>query len=250
MGIIVGYLASIAAGIVDFSGIGTAGWIEYPRPLIFGLSFPADAVITMCVMYVVNSIQAVGDISSTTIGGLDREATDTEIAGGIWANGFGSIIGGFIGALPTATYSQNVGIVAMTKVVSRWVFAMTAMMILVAGFVPKFGAIMLSVPKCVIGGATISVFAQITMSGIKLITQDEMSVRNTTIVGLGIALGMGITQIDARGLQFFPSWFKMIFASSPVILATLVVFALNIVLPKKTLAEEKKEREAIDKGKK
>lgn len=247
IGIIVGYVASLAAGIVSFNSIAAASWFNLPSIMPYKFEFPLAAVISMAVMYVVNSVQAVGDLSGTTVGGMEREATDKELSGGIKANGVVSIIGSFIGALPTATYSQNVGIVAMTKVVSLKVFRITALMILAAGFVPKFGALMTSIPQCVIGGATISVFAQITMTGMKLIVQDEMSVRNTTIVGLGIALGMGITQIPKEGLQYLPDWFTMVFASSPVVLATVVVFVLNIILPKKTIAEEKAEREAMDK---
>lgn len=247
VGIIVGYIASLIAGIVSFDTIYAADWFNLPAIMPYKMEFPAAAVISMVVMYVVNSVQAVGDLSGTTVGGMDRESTDEELAGGIKANGVVSVIGSLIGALPTATYSQNVGIVAMTKVVSLKVFRITALMILFAGFIPKFGAVMTSIPQCVIGGATISVFAQITMTGMRLIVQDEMSVRNTTIVGLGIALGMGITQIPTEGLQYLPGWFKMVFASSPVVLATVVVFVLNIVLPKKTLAEEKAERDAIEK---
>lgn len=249
IGILVGYGASLAVGIIDFSSIGKAAWVTMPAFMPYKIEFVPSAVATMAVMYVVNSVQAIGDLSGTTVGGMDREATDDEISGGIKANGLVSVLGAFIGALPTATYSQNVGIVAMTKVVSRYVIRLTAFMILIAGFIPKFGAIMTSIPQAVIGGATISVFAQITMTGMKLIVQDEMSVRNTTIVGLGIALGMGITQIPAAGLQYLPGWFKMVFASSPVVLATTVVFLLNIILPKKTIAEEKAEREAIEKKK-
>nr|WP_312577344.1 nucleobase:cation symporter-2 family protein [Sedimentibacter sp.] len=247
IGIIVGYIASLMAGIITFDSIGSAAWFTLPSILPYKLEFPLAAVATMAVMFVVNSVQAVGDLSGTTVGGMDREATDEELSGGIKANGVVSVIGSLIGALPTATYSQNVGIVAMTKVVSLSVVRITAIMIFIAGFIPKFGAIMTSIPQCVIGGATISVFAQITMTGMKLIIQDELSVRNTTIVGLGIALGMGITQIDAAGLQYLPSWFKMVFASSPVVLATTVVFILNIILPNKTIAEEKAERDAIEK---
>lgn len=246
IGIGVGYAASLAAGIVSFDTIASSAFFNLPKIMPFRLEFVPSAIATMAVMYVVNSVQAVGDLSGTTVGGMDREATDEEISGGIKANGAVSILGSLIGALPTATYSQNVGIVAMTKVVSRKVLGITALMILGAGFVPKFGAVMTSIPQCVIGGATISVFAQITMTGMKLIVQDEMSVRNTTIVGLGIALGMGITQIPAQGLQYLPSWFKMVFTSSPVVLATVVVFVLNIILPKKTIAQEKAEREAVE----
>lgn len=247
VGIIVGYVVSIPLGMVDFNSIGEASWLTYPHIMPFKLQFPTDAVITMVIMYVVNSVQAVGDITSTTVGGLDREPTDEELSGGIKCNGVASVLGAIIGGLPTATFSQNVGIVAFTKVISLQVFRMTALMIAIAGFIPKFGAIMLSVPKAVIGGATISVFAQITMGGMKLITSDEMSVRNTTIVGLGIALGMGITQIPKEAVAQFPDWFNMIFTSSPVILATIVVFFLNLILPKKSLAEEQAERDQIDK---
>lgn len=249
IGIIVGYIASLIAGIVSFDTIYKADWFNLPSIMPYKFEFPMAAVISMVVMFIVNSVQAVGDLSGTTVGGMDRESTDRELSGGIKANGLVSVIGSLIGALPTATYSQNVGIVAMTKVVSLKVFRITALMIFIAGFIPKFGAVMTSIPQCVIGGATISVFAQITMTGMKLIVQDEMSVRNTTIVGLGIALGMGITQIPTQGLQYLPSWFKMVFASSPVVLATVVVFVLNIILPKKTIAQEQAERDAIEKNK-
>lgn len=246
VGIIVGYIASLFLGLVDFSGMSAAAWVALPQIMPFKLEFVPDAIITMSVMYVVNSVQAVGDLSGTTVGGMGREATDDELSGGIILNGVVSILGSFIGALPTATYSQNVGIVAMTKVVSLKVFKITAFFILLGGLVPKFSALMTTIPQAVIGGATISVFAQITMTGMKLIVSDEMSVRNTTIVGLGIALGMGITQIPPEGLQYLPGWFSMVFASSPVVLATVVVFFLNLVLPQKTLAQEQAEREAME----
>ncbi|MBS6921794.1 MAG: purine permease [Anaerococcus vaginalis] len=246
IGIGVGYVASIFFGIVNFDGVKEAAWVTLPRIMPFKLEFPIDAVITMSVMFVVNSIQAVGDLSSTTAGGLNRVPTADELEGGIKANGLASVIGSLIGGMPTATYSQNVGIVSLTKVVARKVFAITASLILVAGFIPKFGALMLSVPQAVIGGATITVFAQITMSGMKLIMSDEMSSRNVTIVGLGIALGMGIVQLGDQALSQFPEWFRMVFTSSPVVLATLVVFLLNIIMPKKTIAEEEAERKAMD----
>lgn len=252
IGIIAGYIASViinstvAPGFMSFHNVQTAQWFTYPHIFPFKPEFPIGAVITMSIMYVVNSVQAVGDISSTTIGGMDREATDDEISGAIKCNGVCSLIGSVIGALPTATYSQNVGIVSMTKVVARRVLAITAAMIAVAGFIPKFGGLMMSIPQCVIGGATISVFAQITMNGIKLITSEELSVRNSTIVGLGIALGMGITSVPKATALLDPT-LKMIFTSSPVVIATLVVFFLNIILPKKTLEQERAEREAMDK---
>lgn len=246
VGIIVGYVVSYFLGLVDTSNVGAASWFTYPHIMPFRLEFYGDAVATMVIMFIVNSVQAVGDLTSTTIGGLDREPTDVELSGGIKANGVVSVLGSFIGGLPTATYSQNVGIVSMTKVVSLATMRITAGLILLCGFIPKFGALMLSVPQAVIGGATVSVFAQITMSGMKLITSEELSVRNTTIVGLGVALGMGITQLSKEALAHFPGWFQMVFTSSPVVLATLVVFFLNIILPKKTMEEEAREREMLE----
>lgn len=262
VGIVVGYIVALCfdmflpamhneAGevikMINFDTLATSRWLDFPRIMPYKLEFPLEAVITMVVMFIVNAVQAVGEISSTTIGGLDREATDKEISGGIKANSVASAIGSLIGALPPATYSQNVGIVAMTKVVSLKVFKITAGLILVAAFIPKFGALMLTVPQAVIGGATVSVFAQITMSGMKLITSEELSIRNSTIVGLGVALGMGVTQISKAAFSTFPDWFTMIFVSSPVILATIIVFTLNLVLPQKTLAEEQAEREEMEK---
>lgn len=251
IGIIVGYAASLIVhftavpNFMNFSNVATAGWFTYPHLLPFRPEFPWAAIATMSIMYIVNSVQAVGDISSTTIGGLDREPTDQEISGSIKSNGVMSVIGSLIGALPTATYSQNVGIVSMTKVVARSVLRITAMIILLAGFIPKFGGLMMSIPQCVIGGATISVFAQITMNGIRLITSEELSIRNATIVGLGVALGMGITAVPDATANLSQTM-KMIFTSSPVIVATLVVFLLNILLPNKSLAQEKAEREMLD----
>lgn len=245
VGIMVGYVISIFMGMVDFSAIGKAGWFALPKFRYFGMQFNTAAVITMSIMYIVNSIQAVGDLSATTAGGLDREPTDEELSGGIVGNGVASIIGSLFGGLPTATFSQNVGIVAMNKVVSRFVLAISAVIILLCGFIPKFGALMTTIPQAVLGGATISVFALITMSGMKLIMQEELSARNTSLVGLAVALGMGIDMVPAS-IEAFPKWFIDIFGSSPVIIATIVAFVLNIILPKKSIVEEQKEREEMD----
>lgn len=247
IGIIGGYIASLFFDIVNFEPLANAAWFTVPQILPFSLEFHWDACLTMAVMFTVNSIQAVGDFSSTTAGGMNRQPTEEELEGGIKAYGLVNMISSFIGGLPTASYSQNVGIVSLTKVVSRAVLKITAIMILIAGFIPKFGALMLSVPQAVIGGATVTVFAQITMSGMRLITSDEMSSRNVTITGLAIALGMGITQLNPTALEKFPEWFRMVFTSSPVVLATLIVFLLNIILPKKTIAEEEQERREMDK---
>jgi xanthine permease len=246
VGILVGYVIAIPLNLVDFSPIAEASWFALPRPLHFGIEFYPSAILTMAIMYVVNSVQAVGDLSATTVGGMGREITDKELSGGIIGNGVSSFFASLFGGLPTATYSQNVGIVSMTKVISKFVLALAAGVILLAGFVPKVGALMTTIPYSVLGGATITVFALITMTGIRLIIQDELSTRNITIVGLAVALGIGISQVP-ESLELFPNWFMMIFGSSAVVISAIVVFTLNIVLPKKTIEEERKEREKLEK---
>ncbi|MDO5707862.1 MAG: solute carrier family 23 protein [Andreesenia angusta] len=245
VGIIVGYIVAIPFDLIDLAAVGEKSWLALPAVGKFPIEFHGAAIISMAVIFVVNSIQAVGDLSATTMGGFNREVTDQELQGGIIGSGLSSVIGAFFGGLPIATYSQNVGIVATTKVVSRLVFALSAIIVLIAGFIPKFGALMTTIPQAVIGGATIGVFASITMSGIRLIIQDELSNRNTGIVGLALALGMGVTSVPELLQNYDPS-VNMIFGSSPVVIATLVAVVLNIVFPQKSLADEQRERDEME----
>ena len=245
VGIVVGYIFSIVLGKVDFTAISSARWIQVPTPMHYGMKFIPSAIISMVIIYIVNSVQAVGDYSATTEGALSREPNDIELSGGIMANGVASIIGAFFGGSPTATYSQNVGIVAMTKVVSKYIIMLASVFMLVAGFIPKLGALITTIPQSVLGGATIIVFGMITMTGIKVIIKDELSGRNTSIVGLSVALGMGITQVSGS-LDAFPSWVNMVFGSSPVVITTITVILLNLILPKHTIADEENERSKIE----
>ena len=231
IGIIVGYIVALVFGMVDFSSVASATFFQLPRPLHFGIEFEPSSCVAIGVLFAINSIQAIGDFSATTTVGLDRMPTYEELNGGIVAYGISNIFCAFFGGLPTATYSQNVGIVSSTKVVARRVFASAAGILLVAGLIPKFSSILTTIPSCVLGGATVSVFASIAMTGVKLITASPMNYRNTTIVGLAIALGMGITQANAA-LASFPAWVTTIFGKSPVVLATIVAILLNLVLPK------------------
>jgi NCS2 family nucleobase:cation symporter-2 len=135
------------------------------------------------------------------------------------------------GGLPTATYSQNVGIVTTNKVVNRTVFTLTGLFLLLAGVCPKFAAVLTTIPQCVLGGATMTVFSTIAMTGMKLITSQTLTARNTTIVGLSAALGVGISQASSA-LSQFPKEFTIIFGKSPVVIATLMAVLLNVILPK------------------
>lgn len=231
IGIIVGYIIALFAGMVDFTPVASAALFQIPMPLHFGIKFEISSCAAIGVLFAINSIQAIGDFSATTTGSMDRMPTDTELKGGIFGYGISNILGALLGGLPTATFSQNVGIVVTTKVVSRVVLGLSAAILLIAGILPKFSSLLTTIPSCVLGGATVSVFATIAMTGIKLITQKPLTFRSTTIVGLSIAMGMGVTQASASLAQF-PEWVTMIFGKSPVVLATICAVLLNLILPK------------------
>ena len=236
IGIVAGYILAIPFGLVDLSGVQSAGLFQLPQPLHFSMSFEPSACIAIGLLFAINSIQAIGDFSATTSGSMNRMPENKELQGGIVMYGISNILCAFLGGLPTATYSQNVGIVTTTKVINRCVLGLAAIILMIAGFVPKFSGLLTTIPQCVLGGATISGFASIAMTGIKLIFQQEMNFRNTSIVGLSVALGMGITQASGS-LAAFPEWVTTVFGSSPVVVATLMAILLNVILPK----EEKKE---------
>jgi len=231
LGMVVGYVLALAMGMVSFDSARDANWFQLIMPLHFGIKFEISAIISMVIMFVVNAVQAIGDFSSTTLGGMDRQPTDKELSGGIMASGIVSVVSAFFGGLPTATYSQNVGIVTVNRVVNRLVFAFAALVLLVAGFIPKFAAVLTTIPQCVIGGATISVFAMITMTGIRMITSEPLTPRNTAVVGLAVALGVGVTSVQGS-LGGFPVWVGTVFGSSSVVIATLVAILLNLILPR------------------
>lgn len=231
IGIIAGYIMALCFRMIDFSAVAGASFFQLPKPLHFGVVFESSVCVAIGILFAINSIQAIGDFTATTTGGLDRLPEDEELNSGIVAYGCCNIIGALFGGLPTATFSQNVGIVSSTKVVAKRVFRMAAVILLVAGLIPKFSSVLLTIPNCVLGGATVSVFASIAMTGVKLITAAPMNYRNTTIVGLSVALGMGITQANAA-LAAFPEWVTTIFGKSPVVLATITAIILNLVLPR------------------
>lgn len=232
-GMIVGYVMALCLGMVDFSAVAPAGWFQLAAPLHFGVKFEVSACVSLAVVYVINAVQTIGDLSSTTMGGMDRMPTDKELSGGIVAQGVVSIIGALFGGLPAATYSQNVGIVTVNRVINKAVFAFASLILLVAGLVPKLSAILTTIPQAVIGGATISVFATITMTGIRMITSEHFSMRSSAVVGLSVALGVGITQV-AGALQGpgFPAWVHTVFGSSPIVVTAIVAILLNLTLPK------------------
>lgn len=245
IGITVGYIVSIFMNMVDFTLVAEAAWISVPKFTNFTMSFHSPAIISMLILSLVNALQSIGDLSATTMGGMNRQITDEELSKGIIGSGIITVGGSFFGGLPPSTYSQNVGLLAMNKVISRFILGISAGFMLLAGFVPKFGALMTTIPTCVLGGATVSIFGMITMTGIKLIIQEELSSRNITIVGLALVLGIGVTTVP-QCLEQFPEMITMIFGKSPIVIAALVSFTLNLILPNKSLEEEENERAQME----
>ncbi len=229
IGIGVGYIAALFLHDVNFDEFLSAGYFALPKPFHFGLEFHFDAIVMMILMYIVQAVQTIGDVSSTTMGGFNREATNQELGGGIKGQGICGMIGAVIGGLPTDPYSQNVGLICTTKVVAKRVFMIVGAIMLAAGFIPKFGALMTTIPQSVLGGATVTVFAAITMSGIELITEQPLNYRNKMIVGIALALGTGIESVPSI-LQFCPQLIRNIFGSS-LMVSFIVVFLLNILVP-------------------
>ena len=230
LGMIAGYIVAAVFGMVDLSEVRDAAWFSLPQFMHFGIKFEFSACIALALLFAINAIQAIGDLTATTVGGLNREPTDQELQGGIVTYGLTNVLSAFFGSLATATYSQNVGIVTTNKVVNRVVFALAGGFLLLAGLIPKFSAILTTIPQCVLGGATITVFSTIAMTGMKLIASETISPRNTTIVGLSAALGVGISQ-SSSALSQFPESITIIFGKTPVVIATIMAVLLNLILP-------------------
>ena len=231
LGMIAGYIVAAVFGMVDLSEVRDAAWFSLPQFMHFGIKFEFSACIALALLFAINAIQAIGDLTATTVGGLNREPTDQELQGGIVTYGLTNVLSAFFGSLPTATYSQNVGIVTTNKVINRVVFALAGGFLLLAGLIPKFSAILTTIPQCVLGGATITVFSTIAMTGMKLIASETISPRNTTIVGLSAALGVGISQ-SSSVLSQFPESITIIFGKTPVVIATIMAVLLNLILPR------------------
>ena len=249
LGIIVGYIVSLIMGLVlpntfekdgatytyayvtQWSKVGSAAWFALPSLLPVTPVFRLDAIIPMCIMFIVTAVETIGDTTGVVEGGLNREASDKELSGSVVCDGFGSSVAAIFGVLPNTSFSQNVGLVGMTKVVNRFAIAMGAGILVLAGLFPKIGAIINIMPQPVLGGAAIVMFANIVISGINLITKEPLSGRNASIVAISLGLGFGVGSASAVQ-SFMPQWLKYIFGGSGIVPAAILAILLNIVLPK------------------
>lgn len=235
IGMIVGYLAALAMGMIHFTEVGAASWIQLPEPFHFAPGFYLNSVISLGIVFMVNAVQDIGQFEATANGAYERPATDAEITGGVIANNLCSLLGGILGGVPVAAAGQNVGIVVTTRVINRVVFGIAGGVVAVAALVPKLSAILITIPQPVLGGATITVFGSIAMTGARMLVRDGLSPRSMFIAGLSVALAVGIPQTPNAFAQC-PDWIGHIFGSSEVIIVALTAILLNLILPK-----EKKE---------
>lgn len=224
--------------VVNFSQVKDAAWIAIPSFMGFGalsdvkMSFQASAIIPIGIMFIVTAIETVGDISACIEGGMDREATDTELSGGVICDGLGSAFAAFFGVLPNTSFSQNVGLVSMTKVVNRFAISMGAIFLILCGFCPKIGAIMSIMPQSVLGGAAVMMFASILISGIQLITKEPIGSREITIISVAIGLGYGLGATTGADSTSSNIIYSLIFGGSGIVPCSLAAIILNILLPK------------------
>lgn len=249
IGIIVGYVASAIMGlmlptvgvtaegveytkawVLNWDKVAEAGWVSIPRLMPVKPVFDWRAVIPVMIMFIVTAVETVGDISGVTEGGMGREATDTELSGGIICDGLGSAFAALFGVLPNTSFSQNVGLVTMTKIVNRFALATGAVFLILCGLLPKLAALISIMPQSVLGGAAVMMFSSIVMSGIQLITKKPLTPRSITIVSVALGLGYGIGA-NSGVLSHLPQGVQLIFGGSGIVPAALVAILLNVLLP-------------------
>ncbi|MCC0030579.1 MAG: purine permease [Brucellaceae bacterium] len=229
VGLIAGYVVAWMFGMVSFGNVANAAAFQIPTPFHFGFEFSLAAVIGFCLMAFVSAVETVGDVSGITKGGAGREATDKEIAGATYADGLGTAVAGMFGALPNTSFSQNVGLIAMTGVMSRHVVTIGAIFLIICGLVPKIGAIISTVPIEVLGGGVIVMFGMVVAAGISMLSDVHWNRRNMVIFAVALSLGLGL-QLEPKALQYLPSTVGIL-ATSGILPAALIAIVLNLILP-------------------
>ncbi|MFQ7119120.1 MAG: uracil-xanthine permease family protein [Intestinibacter sp.] len=222
IGIIVGYILAICLGMVDFTQVKESAWFSLPHPMVVPFEFNIQAIIAMGIMFIATTVETIGDISGITNGGLDREPTNRELSGGVMADGIGSIVAAVFGVLPNTSFSQNVGLVTVTKIVNRFVIMTGAIFLILCGFCPKLSAIFSVMPQSVLGGAAVIMFSMILVSGLQSLSRETLDGRNGLIVALAIGIGVGIGNVP-EVLAQCPEWVSNIFAQNGIIMTFVVL---------------------------
>jgi NCS2 family nucleobase:cation symporter-2 len=230
IGLIAGYVVGYLTGAVNFGGVAKAAWFAVPQPFKYGVEFSAFAIIGMCLMSLVSAIETVGDISGIAKGGANREATDKELSGGTYADGFGSFVAGLFGGLPNTSFSQNVGLISMTGVMSRSVVTLGALFLVACGLIPKVGAVVAAMPISVLGGGVIVMFGMVVSAGINMLSDVHWNRRNMIILAMSLSVGLGIQAVP-KSMQHLPDSLEMLMVSGLLPAAAISVI-LNLLIPK------------------
>ena len=232
VGMIVGYIIAIFMGKVDLSVLMSGGIISFPHFLPFMPKFHLGAIISACIIFLVSAAETIGDTSAMVSGGLDREITGEEIQGSLACDGYASSISGLFGCPPVTSFSQNVGLIAMTKVVNRFTIMTGAAAMILAGLLPPVGNFFSSLPQAVLGGCTIMMFGSIMASGVQMISKCGFSQKNITIVSLSLAIGVGFTAASESGIWgIFPATIQTVFGGNVVAVVFVVAILLSLLLP-------------------
>ena len=225
------------AWVLNWDKVASASWFAVPKFMPVKPVFDIRAIIPVCIMFIVTAVETVGDISACVEGGMDREATDTELSGGVMCDGVGSTFAALFGVLANTSFSQNVGLVSITKIVNRMALACGAVFLILCGLCPKLSALISIMPQSVLGGAAVIMFSSIVVSGIQLITKEKITARNITIVSIALGLGYGLGA-NSAALASLPSYVNLIFGGSGIVPAAIVAIILNILLPQDEVTEE------------
>ena len=232
-GLTVGYVVAIFMGKVDLSIIFADGLISLPKFLPFKPEFNIGAIVSVCIIYLVSAAETIGDTTALVAGGLERDIQDHEISGSLACDGFASTISSFFGCPPVTSFSQNVGLINMTKVVNRFTIATGAVAMILAGLLPPIGNFFASLPESVLGGCTLMMFGTILFSGVEMLAKAGFNQRNSIIVSLSLAIGIGFTTSSEIGLwAYFPEVVQSVFATNVVAVVFVVAIVLNLILPK------------------
>ena len=219
------------AWVLNWDKVAQAKWFAVPQIMPVKPVFDLRAIVPVLIMFIVTAVETVGDISGCIEGGMGREATDSELSGGVMCDGVGSSFAALFGVLPNTSFSQNVGLVTMTKIVNRFALGCGAIFLILCGLLPKLAALVSIMPQCVLGGAAVIMFSSIVMRGIQLITKEPLTARNMTIVSVALGLGYGIGANSAV-LSGLPKAVQLIFGGSGIVPAAFVAIILNVLLPK------------------
>lgn len=232
-GLVVGYISALIMGEVDLSALEGVSVVSLPEFMPFKPEFNLSAIISVVMIFLVSATETIGDTSAMTSTVLNREATDKEISGSLACDGIVSSLSACFGCMPITSFSQNVGLLAMTKVVNRYTIATGAGILILAGIFPAFGAVLATLPEAVLGGCTIMMFGNIVISGLQMISSCGFSQRNITIAALSLSVGLGFTQVPEI-FDIFPSMIRTIFAENCVAVVFLMAVIMNLIMPKES----------------